>query len=154
MLYLGADLATSASEVFGEDGEALLCPRWRVALLRPAQPLRVLDLIAPGTAMKLGGLPSIADGPHPRVVTQQWARAVYEDQPAGPEVSGIRYTSAYNGGTALVLWDSTGRVQTVSVHGVAQDFALREDEVLTRLTAAMTSRQITLTSADTCPRCP
>ncbi len=35
MLYVGADLATSASEVFGEAGEASLCPSWRVALLRP-----------------------------------------------------------------------------------------------------------------------
>lgn len=154
MLYLGADLATSASEVFGEDGEARLCPRWRVALLRPTRPIALLDLIAPGTAMALGGLPSLADGPHPRVMTQRWARAVYEDRPAGPEVSGIRYTSAYDGGRALVLWDGVGQVQTISAGGVAQDFALSEGEVLGRLTAAMTTRQITLTRVDACPRCP
>lgn len=153
MLYLGADLATSASEVFGEAGEALLCPRWRVALLRPVRPLIVLDLTVPGAAMALGGLPSLADGPHPRAATQQWARAVYEDRPAGVEVTGIRYTSAYDGGRALVLWDTEGQVRTVSAGGTTQDFALREDTVLERLTAAMTSRHVTLVPTDACPRC-
>ena len=153
MLYLGADLATSASEVFGEDGEALLCPRWRVALLRPVRPLTVLDLTAAGVAMALGGLPSIANGPYPRIVTQEWARAIYEDRPAGPEVTGIRYSSAYNNEKALVLWDSVGQVQTVRTANGDQDFVLREGMVWDRLTAEMAHRNITLVRTDTCSRC-
>jgi len=104
VLYAGQDLATSACEVFGEAGEAQLCPAWRVALLRPARPLSLLDLTAPGSAMAIGALPSLAGGAYPRQLTQAWARAVYEDDPTGSHVDGVRYRSAYNGGLALALW--------------------------------------------------
>ena len=46
--------------------------------------------------MAIGALPSLCDGNERRSLTQQWARAIYEDEPAGPDVAGIHYRSAYN----------------------------------------------------------
>ena len=39
--------------------------------------------------MAIGALPALSDGNEARSLTQQWARAIYEDQPAGPETTGI-----------------------------------------------------------------
>jgi len=156
VLYAGQDLATSACEVFGEAGEAQLCPAWCVTLLRPVRPLTLFDLTAPGSAMAIGALPSLADGPHPRPLTQAWARAVYEDDPTGGHVDGIRYRSAYNSGLALALWDSSGRVTAAQdAAGVEQDFALRHPSMLSRLETAMAPRHIvlTMTDSDDCPQC-
>jgi hypothetical protein len=155
VLYVGADLATSASEVFGETGEASLCLSWRVALLRPTGQRRLFDLTAPGTAMAIGALPALADGPYARKLTQSWAQAIYEDDPAGVHVDGIRYRSAYNGGIALALWDSRGSVGVVTAAAQPQDFALREPPLLARLVAAMTAQRITvsLIPSKSCPRC-
>ena len=46
-------------------------------------------------------------------MTQQWARAIYEDQPAGPGITGIHYRSGYNSGQALALWDCDADVEVV-----------------------------------------
>ncbi len=156
VLYAGQDLATSACEVFGEAGEARLCPAWRVALLRPVRQLSLFDLTAPGSAMAIEALPSLADGPYPRQLTQAWARAVYEDDPTGQHVDGIRYRSAYNSGLALALWDSEQRVVVVQdAAGTEQDFALRHRQMLGRLEAAMAARHIVITLPDPadCPQC-
>lgn len=156
VLYVGEDLATSACEVFGEAGEARLCPAWRVALLRPTRQQTLFDLTAPGAAMAIGALPSLADGAYGRELTQQWARALYEDDPTGRHVDGVRYRSAYNGGLALALWDSAGKVAVlIDSDRVEQDFRLTRPEVLDRLEAALAARHIVVTmvaSAD-CPRC-
>jgi hypothetical protein len=40
--------------------------------------------------MAIGALPALGDGNEARSLTQQWARAIYEDQPAGPEITGMR----------------------------------------------------------------
>jgi len=156
VLYVGQDLATSACEVFGAAGEARLCPAWRVALLRPTRQHTLFDLTAPGAAMAIGALPSLADGPYARELTQQWARAIYEDDPTGRHVDGVRYRSAYNGGLALALWDTLGKVAVVSdADRVEQDFRLTHPEVVDRLEAALVARHIVVTrvvSAD-CPRC-
>ncbi len=155
VLYVGADLATSACEVFGETGEVRLCPGWRVALLRPDRPLSLLDLTAPGCALAIGALPALADGPLARELTQAWARAIYEDRPAGPASTGVRYRSAYNGGLALAVWDSAAAVSTVRAAGVVQDFALTYPPILARLLAAMGPRHIDVTSApaSACRQC-
>jgi len=156
VLYAGQDLATSACEVFGEAGEARLCPAWRVALLRPVRQLSLFDLTAPGSAMAIGALPSLADGPYPRQLTQAWARAVYEDDPTGQHVNGIRYRSAYNSGLALALWDSEEHVVVVQdAAGAEQDFALRHPQMLGRLEAALAARHIVITLLDPadCPQC-
>ena len=69
VLYVGDSLATSACEVFGEAGEARICPSYRVALLRPVGRIITFDLTAPGAAMAIGALPSLADGVYPRRLT-------------------------------------------------------------------------------------
>jgi hypothetical protein len=156
VLYIGEDLATSACEVFGEAGEARLCPAWRVALLRPTRQHSLFDLTAPGAAMAIGALPSLADGAYARELTQQWARAIYEDDPTGRHVGGVRYRSAYNAGLALALWDSAGKVSVLTdADGIEQDFQLVRPEVLDRLEAAMAERHIivTIVAAPDCPRC-
>ncbi len=105
--------------------------------------------------MAIGALPALADGPYPRELTQQWARAIYEDDPTGAHVDGLRYRSAYNGGIALALWDSHGSVEVVTGAGRPQDIALREQPMFARLVAAMTARRITISiiPARRCPRC-
>jgi hypothetical protein len=156
VLYVGVDLATSASEVFGEAGTAALCPSWRVAKLQPVDPIRVFDLTMPGAAMAIGALPGLADAAEPRELTQSWARAIYEDDPVGRHVDGIRYRSAYNGDLALALWDSSTSIRTVANSaGKLADAALTEPAMLDRLAVALTQRRISfelIDSAD-CPSC-
>jgi hypothetical protein len=156
VLYVGVDLATSASEVFGETREAALCPQYRVALIRPRAPIGVFDLTAAGVAMAIGALPSLADVPYPRTLTQQWARAIFEDDPVGSPVEGIRYRSAYNAGEALALWGRRGVIDVVrDSRNNPQDFALRHPAVYPRLVTAMIARRISvrLIDSSTCRHC-
>jgi hypothetical protein len=156
VLYAGVDLATSASEVFGETGEALLCPSYRVALLRPTKQLTLFDLRAPGSALSIGAIPALADGEYPRTQTQAWARAIYDDDPLGVHADGVLYRSAYNGGDAVALWDSTGKVTVVRDQaGTAQDYPLAHPEVRARLVVALAPRRMTVRTipARECSRC-
>ncbi len=116
----------------------------------------LFDLASTGSAMAIGGLPSLGDGAWPRALTQAWARAVYEDAPTGRHVDGIRYRSAYNAGLALALWDSAATVVVAAdTAGVEQDFALSHPEMLARLHAAMAPRHIVISLVDSadCPTC-
>ncbi|MGA7132053.1 MAG: RES family NAD+ phosphorylase [Mycobacterium sp.] len=156
ILYVGEDLATSACEVFGESGEAQLCPRYRVSILAPTRSLAMFDLTRKGSALAIGALPSLADGSESRPLTQEWARAIYKDQPAGPEATGIRYRSAYNFGYSLALWDCDDGVEIVrDARGRLQDMALTDSRVQERLQVQMRKRLIkvtTVSSAD-CTEC-
>jgi hypothetical protein len=145
VLYLAADVVTAACEVFGEAGEARLCPNWRVGLVRPARPLTLFDLEHPGSALAIGALPSLADGAYPRALTQAWARAIYEDDPLGLHAAGVHYRSAYNGGASLALWDAGSWVRSVVRAGITQDFALRDPAVLARLQGDLAARRIAVT---------
>jgi hypothetical protein len=156
ILYVGADLATSASEVFGETGEARLCPRYRVSILAPNRRLAMFDIAQEGAAQAIGALPSLGIGNEPRKLTQEWARAIYEDQPAGPDVTGIRYRSAYNFGSSLALWDCDDGVEIVSdAQGRLQDMPLIDPRVLARFQVQMTKRliKVTTVSSEDCPQC-
>jgi RES domain len=156
VLYIGVALATSLCEVFGEIGEALVCPRWRVALLEPTIPLVLFDLCAPGSAMAVRALPALASGNEPRPLTQQWARAIYEDQPASQKVTGIRYRSAYNDDFSLAVWDSAVTVRSVTASGGRiQDFSLDEGTMLSRAKVACSPRRITVETISSidCLRC-
>ena len=157
VLYVGIDLATSACEVFGEGAHAALCPNYRVAFLAPTTDLRLFDRAAPGSAMAIGALPALATGALKRTLTQQWARAIYEDQPAAKPVTGIAYNSAYNGAMSLALWDSAGLVETIIDRtGKPADIALADARMLARFTAAVTPRLITVDviNSTSCPHCP
>jgi hypothetical protein len=127
-----------------------------VALLRPTEQLTLFDLRAPGSALSIGAIPALADGEYPRVQTQAWARAIYEDDPLGLHCDGVLYRSAYNGGDAVGLWDSTRKVTVVRNEvGTAQDFALTHPEVCARLVVALAPRHITVRMfpASECRRC-
>ncbi|MDV8015712.1 RES family NAD+ phosphorylase [Rhodococcus sp. IEGM 1241] len=125
VIYLAVDLATSACEVFGEAGVAPLCSNWRVARLRPLREITTYDLDRPGAAMAIGALPALASGNENRDLTQKWARAICEDQPAAGKVEGIHYRSAYRGGRALALWDCLGEVEVATdKRGISLDLPL------------------------------
>lgn len=159
VLYLGGDLETSVCEVFGDTGEVAICPNFRVALLRPVRPLILFSLTVAGSALAVGAIASVGDGPHPRSLTQQWARAIYEDDPTGEHVEGIIYPSAYNFGTAMAIWDSTATTPLVEVvtgaRDIQQDFPLAHPTIYARLLRSMTYRRYTvrLVAAEDCRRC-
>ena len=82
--------------------------------------------------MAIGALPLLADGSEPRPLTQEWARAIYDDRPAGSEVTGIRYRSGYNFGYSLALWDCDGGVEIVrDAQGRLQEMALTDSSTAT-----------------------
>ncbi len=156
ILYVGEDLATSACEVFGEAGVASICPLYRVSIVAPTAPIPLFNLASRGAAMAIGALPTLADGNEPRVLTQRWARGIYEDQPAGSDISGVRYRTAYNFGYSLALWDCDDRVEIVSDGaGRKQDLALNDPRVLGRLQVQMRKRRIQVTTVrtDECSVC-
>jgi RES domain len=156
VLYVGEDLATSACEVFGDAGIAPICPRYRVAIIAPTTSLAMYDLAAKGMAMAIGALPALGDGHEPRSLTQEWARAIYEDQPAGPDVTGIHYRSGYNSGEALALWDCDAHVEVVRDHaGRPQDIALDDPRMILRLQVELRWRQINVTTvpSSNCSEC-
>lgn len=156
ILYVGEDLATSASEVFGDAGIAPICPRYRVSIVAPTRSLAMFDLAHRGAALAIGALPSLGDGNEARSLTQEWARAIYEDQPAGPEICGTRYRTGYNFGHSLALWDCEDRVEILrDSRGRPQDLALSDARVLPRLQVQMRNRliNVTLVSPEDCEQC-
>jgi hypothetical protein len=147
ILYVGEDLATSACEVFGEAGVASVCPRYRVSIVAPTTVLSLFDLTQKGAAMAIGALPALADGNEKRSLTQEWARAICEDHPAGPEVVGIHYRSGYNAGSALALWDCDHDIELLrDARGLLQDFSLTDPRLFGRLQMEMTERHISVTT--------
>lgn len=152
VLYVAANLTTAFGEVFGDYPEAHVCPNYRIALIRPTTPLLLLDLRGQGAAMRIGALPSLATGDCPRTRTQEWARAIYEDQPVAREsVRGVYYNAAHTNGPALALWDTTGDITTVhDGHGTAQDLPLADPRIWSRVVAAAAGLRI---NADLQARC-
>ncbi|WP_231992113.1 RES family NAD+ phosphorylase [Mycobacterium sp. ACS4331] len=147
VLYVGEDLATSASEVFGEAGVAAICPMYRVSIVTPTRPLPLFDLTKKGAALAIGALPTLADGNEPRSLTQQWARGIFEDQPAGTDICGVRYRTAYNFGYSLALWDCDDSVEIVQdAASRIQDLPLDDPRVLNRLQVQMRKRRIEVTT--------
>ena len=98
--------------------------------------------------MAIGALPALGDGNEARSLTQQWARAIYEDQPAGPEITGVHYRSGYNSGQALALWDCDADVEVVlDDGGEPQDIPLDDPRILSRLQVQLRRHQISITTA-------
>lgn len=146
MLYVGEDLATAACEVFGQAGVAPLCSRRRISQVVPTREVQTYAMDTPGAAMALGALPALADADLPRDRTQQWARAIYEDQPAGEKVEGIRYRTACYGGTSLMLWDCPEAVAGArDAAGGPLDLPLVHDTVRRKLLKALLPLHIPVT---------
>jgi hypothetical protein len=147
ILYVGEDLSTSACEVFGEAGVASICPSYRVSVVAPTTELALFDLARKGAAMAIGALPALADGNERRSLTQEWARAIYEDQPAGPKIVGIHYRSGYNSGSSLALWDCDRDIEVLrDARGLLQDFPLNDPRILSRFQRDMSERHINVTT--------
>lgn len=155
VLSVAANLITAFGEVFGDYPEASVCPNHRIALIRPTTPLRLLDLRGQGAAMRIGALPSLATGDYQRIRTQEWARAIYEDQPvAGETVRGVYYNAAHTNGPAVALWDTTDDIDTVhDRHRVPQDLALADPRIWPRVVAAAAGLRISAVLHNTCS-CP
>lgn len=157
MLYVADNLATALGEVFGDTGEVAACPNYRVAVFKPTRGVRLLDLITPTAAMQIDALPSLATADHPRSLTQEWARAIWEDQPAPLPVHGIRYNAAHTNGAALVLWNTDDRVDVATdQHHQPQDFPLTGHTSLwARVMVAATSIRLVPSQIpqNDCPNC-
>lgn len=105
--------------------------------------------------MRIGALPSLATGDYSRVRTQEWARAIFEDQPvARREVRGVYYHAAHSNGRALALWNTDDHVEVVSAaDGRAQDFALNSASMWPRVVEAAVSLGMQVDLVERCPRC-
>jgi hypothetical protein len=154
ILYVAGNLATAIGEVFGDVGEAAVCPGYRVALIRPRSTVIVLDLRSEGAAMRIGALPSLATGAYSRARTQRWARAVYEDQPARRPVSGVYYHAAHSNGRSLALWNTDEDVDVVTAaSGEAQDLALADGRMWRRVVVSAAELGMAATRISRCSRC-
>jgi hypothetical protein len=154
VIYLAESLRTAAAEVFGEHRLAPVCPRYRVAALRPRSTTVVQNLRGAG-AMMIGGLPAMNVADLPRPETQAWARAIYEDRPADARVCGVRYTSAYAAGISLALWETAPNLEVVVRNGEQQDFALDDPRIYARLLPLMVPLrvEVRIIGSEECPRC-
>ena len=147
IIVMVPDTPDVADALFGAAGVATICRSYRVSIIAPATTLAMYDLVAKGAAMAIGALPALGDGDEPRALTQQWARAIYEDHPAGREITGIHYRSAYNSGESLALWDCDANIEIVNDDaGHPQDIALNDPRILLRLQAELRWRQINVTT--------
>ena len=156
ILYVGANLRVAFTEVYTRPGKtAEVCPQTRVAILRPAAPIPLLDIKTQGAAMLIDALPSLATGDYPRPRTQEWARAIWEDQPvpaARRPVRGIYYQSAHAGGVALALMNTVGAVQLVrDRRGTDQDVTLHS--IWRRVETTAASVNITAYKIPACAAC-
>lgn len=82
-----------------------------------------------------------SQGAEPRASTQEWARAIFEDQPAGDSVSGIHYRTAYGDGDAVALWDCSSFVRIRrDARGKILDRPLQHSSLRRRLQVEMWKR--------------
>ena len=148
IIYLARTLRTCGVEIFGDAQEAVLCSHWSVAALEPPRPIVVQDLRDNG-AMLIGALPALGSGAEPRVATQAWARAIYEDRPGSPEILGVRYSGAHDEGPCLALWEGTLPLTVVEEH------PLRFAPIFQRFLIAMSEVGVAVTVAPNteCARC-
>lgn len=156
ILYVGANLRVAFTEVYTRPGKtAEICPQARIAILRPTAPIPLLDIKTEGAAMLIDALPSLATGDYPRPRTQEWARAIWEDQPVpAPQrpVRGIYYQSAHAGGAALALMNTAGAVHLVRDRaGVDQDLTLHS--IWRTVETAAVSVNITAYRVPACSAC-
>lgn len=148
VIYLAKTLRTAGGEVFGDAGEAVVCPYFRAAVVRPARAVVVQDVQANGS-MLIGALPALGTADIPRIETQDWARAIHDDRPASPDVAGIRYTSAHDEGPAVALWKAAPPLVVV------EDVPIRDGGLFRRFLVAMSEIVIpvSVVPAEQCRRC-
>ena len=64
--------------------------------------------------MAIGRCPTLADGNEKRSLTRQWARTIFEDQPAGPTIRGVSHRTPDNFGHSIALRDYDDRIDKVT----------------------------------------
>ncbi len=104
IIYLARCLDTALGEVFGDETTATICPNYRVAMLQVSADCRLQDLTG-DRAAAIGALPALSTGDVPRQLSQEWARAIHRDEPAGQPIDGIYYHSAHDEGPCLALFE-------------------------------------------------
>jgi hypothetical protein len=121
-LYVAAAIETSVCETIGRrPGLFEVCPQWRLAFLCPVGVAVALQDLVARSASELGAPDDLGDGPWAKADTQRWARAIYDDRPAGHAVAGIRYWSRRHrrqaegtrAGMNSVVWDTAPALQRV-----------------------------------------
>lgn len=97
--------------------------------------MRLLDLTGDG-AMRIGALATLGSGDEPRRLTQRWGRAIYEQL---PNLAGVRYRAAHQGGGAVAVWERAGTLR-VPVGMVAPGPALLDPGMEERVTVALAAQ--------------
>jgi hypothetical protein len=160
-IYVGVTQATALAEVFWDQEPdpadasvgkriARVCPRHRIAQIRPRAPVKLLSLLDDGCD-EVGALPELCTGPtEDHIVTQQWAGAIYED--LSPQ--GLCYVGAHQLGKCIVLWDNSPDLEVVEA-GETRDWSLHEPGVWERVSAEYETRSRAMLKISTtqCPRC-
>jgi hypothetical protein len=148
VLYAAKTLRTSGGEVFGDVGEATICPHYYAAAIRPARRIIVQDVQGNGS-MLIGALPALGSADIDRVETQAWARAIYEDRPASRDVTGVRYTGAHDEGPCVALWETSPPLVVV------EDLPLCDPGLFRRFATAMSELKIQsyVVASSGCRRC-
>jgi hypothetical protein len=156
VLYVADGLGTCGAEVFGDTKEASICPNFRVVIAAPRTPVQLQILFGPAV-MQIGATVGLGAGYVPRRVSQEWARAIYEDDPAGVQAEGVRYVSAHDGLYAAALWDRAPELLVATLaNGSQSDAALLDQPVLlAQFIKQMSDRAITFRMIDSsdCHRC-
>jgi hypothetical protein len=151
--YLGEDRKTAGAEVFWDSGNtARVCPRHRLAQLRPLATVRLLDLTDDGTD-EIGALPVLCTGDSTDSdLTQEWARAIYEDL----GVDGILYPGAHQLGICTVLFEHAAELEVVVDDGVQVDLPLQDGRVWDRFRSEYvlsSRRRVVPIDSSGCPHC-
>lgn len=149
VVYLADELECALAEALPDQPcEVLVCPGLRATLVYPLGHVHLLDLSGSG-AMRIGAVGTLAWGDEPRELTQQWARAIYEDL---SHLQGIRYRSAHQGGLAIAAWDRSRPLLRMDSRS---DRALVEPGMRNRVTVALANqgRALVEVGASDCRAC-
>lgn len=155
VIYLAREIGVCGAEVFGDVKEANICPQYRAVAALPNHPTEIQDLVGAGV-MALGALAGLGTGDVSRRLSQEWARAVYEDDPAGHPVDGVRYLGAHDGQEAIALWERAPALDVIQhPGGMVADAALSHPPLWRRFTVEMRSRGIVVRriQSSQCVRC-
>ena len=120
--YAAGDLKGWVVEVFGDTGVIAVGTR-RVALIRPARDIRLLDLRDDG-ALAVGSVAALASIPD-RAVSQAWARWFYDHPGEFGAVDGVAYYNAHNNDSAYGFFERAEQALECLGHLPLADAALR-----------------------------
>jgi hypothetical protein len=139
--YYGESITTAIREVFVRGTpEVSVCPNHRAAIVRPvANAVDLQDFVGVSPS-EMGAPDDLGDGDWAREDTQQWAREIHRQRPAGPSTSGIRYWSrkdrdAVGGrkGVSRVVWENAPELRVVDRRGGQEDWSLHTPPLWRRL---------------------